>query len=78
VPKAAKGETKSVLLRLDPDLADLVGAVAEVEGRTVSDVMREAIAEHVERRRQDPVFQRQLKDSLRRQQRLLRLLDDQA
>jgi predicted transcriptional regulator len=78
VAKAAKGETKSVLLRLDPDLADLVGAVAEVEGRTVSDVMREAIAEHVERRRQDPVFQRQLKDSLRRQQRLLRLLDDQA
>jgi predicted transcriptional regulator len=78
VPKAAKGETKSVLLRLDPELADQVGAVAEVEGRTMSDVMREAIAEHVERRRQDPVFQRQLKDSLRRQQRLLRLLDEQA
>jgi predicted transcriptional regulator len=77
MPKAAKGETKKVLLRLDPDLADQVGMLAEVEGRTVSDVIREAIADHVERRRQDPAFQRLVKESLRRQRRLLGLLDDQ-
>jgi predicted transcriptional regulator len=75
--KAAKGETKNVLLRLDPDLADQVEAVAEVEGRTVSDVLRRAITEHVERRRRDPAFQRQIKESVRRHQGLLRLLQDQ-
>jgi predicted transcriptional regulator len=77
VPKATKGEQKSVLLRLDADLADQVGAIAEVEGRSVSDVMRQAIVEHVERRRQDPAFQRRVKESLRRHEQLLRLLDQQ-
>jgi predicted transcriptional regulator len=75
--KAAKGETKNVLLRLDPDLADQVGILAQVEGKTVSDVMRQAIADHVERRRQDPTFQRRVKESLRRHRRLLGLLDEQ-
>jgi predicted transcriptional regulator len=74
---ANKTEMKSVLLRLDPELAEQLGAVAEVEGQTVSDVMRRAIADHVERRRQDPAFQRKIKESLRRQQRLLQLLDHQ-
>jgi predicted transcriptional regulator len=77
VPKATKGEQKSVLLRLDADLADQVGAVAQVEGRSVSDVMRQAIVEHVERRRQDPAFQRRVKESLRRHEKLLRQLDQQ-
>jgi hypothetical protein len=39
--------------------------------------MRQAIVEHVERRRQDPAFQRRVKESLRRHEQLLRLLDQQ-
>ena len=38
------GSTKNLLLRLDPELAGQLQTVAEVEGRTVSDVAREAIA----------------------------------
>jgi predicted transcriptional regulator len=69
--------TKSVLLRLNEDLADRLRAVAEVEDRTVSDVIREAIAEHVERRRSDPEFRRRVAESMKRHERLLRLLEDQ-
>ena len=43
-----------MVLRLDPALAERLAAVAEVEGRTVSDVAREAIAALVEARRQGP------------------------
>ena len=66
--------TKNMVLRLDPDLAERLAAVAEVEGRTVSDVAREAIAALVEARRKDKRFRRLLEDNLARHQRLLDLL----
>jgi uncharacterized protein (DUF1778 family) len=70
------GRTKNMLLRLDPELAERLQAVAEVEGRSVSDVAREAIATLVERRRSNKRFLRLLDDSLARHQRILRLLRD--
>jgi predicted transcriptional regulator len=73
------GRTKNIVLRLDPELADRLAAVAEVERRSVSDVAREAIAGLVEARRRDKRFRRLLEDSLARHQRLLDLLrDDQS
>ncbi len=50
------GSTKNLLLRLDPGLAECLETVAEVEGRSVSDVVREAITALVEQRRGQPVF----------------------
>jgi hypothetical protein len=47
-----------------------------VEGRSVSDVAREAIAALVEARRADTRFRRLLEDNLARHQRLLDLLRD--
>ena len=70
------GSTKNLLLRLDPDLAERLQIVAEVEGRSVSDVVREAITELVEQRRRDKRFLRLLDDSLARHQEALRLLRD--
>ena len=70
------GRTKNMVLRLDPGLAERLAAVAEVEGRTVSDVAREAIAALVEARRTDKRFRRLLEDNLARHQRLLELLRD--
>jgi len=70
------GRTKNMVLRLDPALAERLAAVAEVEGRTVSDVAREAIAALVEARRKDQRFRRLLEDNLARHQRLLGLLRD--
>jgi len=75
-PGAGKARTKNMVLRLDPDLADLLATVAEVEGRSVSDVAREAIAALVEARRNDKRFRRLLEDNLARHQRLLDLLQE--
>ena len=73
---ALTDETKSMTLRMGEDLADQARAVAEVEGTTVSDVIREALAEHVDRRRRDPEFQKMLKRNLERHQKLLDMLAD--
>jgi predicted transcriptional regulator len=74
---AARTRTKNMVLRLDPDLAELLATVADVEGRSVSDVAREAIAALVESRRKDKRFRRQLEDNLARHQRLLDLLREE-
>ena len=66
------------MLRLDPELAERVRVVAEVEGRSVSDVLREAVAELIEQRRKDKRFIRMLEENLARQQRLLEALRDEG
>ncbi len=69
--------TKNMVLRLDPGLAERLEAVAEVEGRSVSDVVREAITTLVEARQKDERFIRRLEDSMARHQRLLEMLRDE-
>jgi predicted DNA-binding protein len=70
------GSTKNLLLRLDPELAGRLQTVADVEGRPVSDVVREAIATLVEQRRGDERFLRLLEDNLDRHRQALDLLRD--
>jgi hypothetical protein len=65
-----------MVLRLDPGLAERLRLVADVEGRSVSDVAREAIATLVERRRRDKRFRRLLEENLARHQQALQLLRD--
>ena len=65
-----------MVLRLDPGLAEQLQAVAEAEGRSVSEVVREAIAALVEQRRGDEQFLRLLEENLARHERVLRLLRD--
>ena len=71
------GSTKNLLLRLDPELAGRLQTVADVEGRPVSDVLREAIATLVEQRRGDERFRRLLEDNLARHRQALDLLRDE-
>lgn len=66
-----------MLLRMDPELAEQLEAVAAVEGRSVSDVAREAIAALVEARRRDKRFLQLLEDNLARHRRILELLRDE-
>lgn len=70
------GSTKNLLLRLDPELAKRLEVVAEVEGRSVSDVVREAIAELVAQRRRDKRFLVLLDENLARHRQALELLQD--
>jgi hypothetical protein len=50
--------------------------VAQVEGRPVSGVLRDAVARYVEERRHDPEFRRLLEESLTRHADVLGVLDD--
>lgn len=63
--------TKNILLRLDPADAARLQAVADVEGRSVSDVAREAIRVLIESRRKDRRFQRLLQENVARQRSVL-------
>ena len=74
--ESMSGRTKNMVLRLDPGLAEQLQAVAEAEGRPVSEVVREAIAALVEQRRGDERFLRLLEENLARHERVLRLLRD--
>jgi hypothetical protein len=67
-----------MVLRLDPQLAERLRLIAEVEGRSVSDVAREAVASLVERRRKDRRFLRQLEENLTRHEQALRLLREDS
>jgi predicted transcriptional regulator len=67
---------KNMTLRLDRELADRIQAIAEVEGQSVTTVVRTAIADHVEQRRRDPQFQRLLAESMQKHSKLLELLAD--
>lgn len=69
--------TKNIVLRLDPELAERLQTVADVEGRSVSDVLREAVASLVAQRRTDERFIRLLEENVARHQRLLESLRDQ-
>ncbi|TCO51456.1 ribbon-helix-helix CopG family protein [Kribbella antiqua] len=70
----AKEATKNILLRLDPVLAERLQTVASVEGRSVSDVAREAIASLVDQRRSDSRFSRLLEQNLARHEESLNRL----
>lgn len=69
-------ETKNLLLRLDPELAEQLQAVAAVEDRPVSEVVREAIRLLVDQRRSDRQFQKRLRQTARQYEHLLQRLRD--
>jgi len=64
--------SKAMTIRLSAEQAEALETVANVEDRPVSEVIRAAIAEHIENRRRDPSFQEGLKDRINRERRLLR------
>jgi len=74
---AKPSATKNLLLRLDPDLAERLQTIAEVEGRSVSEVVREAIAELVRQRRRDKRFLRLLDENLARHRQAIELFRDE-
>jgi predicted transcriptional regulator len=63
---------KAMTIRLSAEQAEALATVADVEARPVSEVIRAAIAHHIERRKADPAFQDSLKHRLNRAKRLLR------
>ena len=62
---------KAMTIRLSADQAELLETVATVDGQPVSEVIRAAIATHIEKRKQDSAFQDGLKQRISRAQQLL-------
>jgi predicted transcriptional regulator len=62
---------KAMTIRLSADQADELETVATVDNQPVSEVVRAAIAEHIEKRKKNQEFQDSLKDRINRAQRML-------
>lgn len=62
---------KAMTLRLPADQADTLELVAQVDGVTVSQAVRDAIESHIDSRRADDGFQQRLAESMARYQRIL-------
>lgn len=63
--------SKAMTIRLSAEQAEALETVATVDECAVSEVIRAAIAEHVERRRKDRTFQDGLRDRIDRARRML-------
>jgi len=63
---------KAMTIRLSAEQAEALEAVASVDARPVSEIIRAAIAEHIDSRKKDPAFQDGLKHRLDRARRLFR------
>ncbi len=65
---------KAMTLRLPADQAEALEVVAEVDGVSVSEAVRDAIENHIESRRADDGFQERLVASMARYRRILERL----
>lgn len=65
---------KATTLRLEEEQAEQLETVARVDGVPISEAIRDAIAKHIEERRNDTEFQARLKASLERNREILRKL----
>lgn len=63
---------KAMTIRLSSEQAEALDTVASVDDRAVSDIIRAAISEHIENRRQDPAFQAGLRERISRAQQFLK------
>ena len=71
-------EMKAMTLRFSASDAELLEAIAEAEGRSVSSLLREAVALLIQQRRRSPTFEQSLRREVERKQQLLERLRDQG
>lgn len=67
-------DTRAMSLRLPEEQARALDAVAMAEGTSVSEVIRDAIAERIANRRKDKTFQERLRSAVERNREALDLL----
>jgi predicted DNA-binding protein len=70
------GPTKATSLRLSPELAAELSAVARADGVPISDVVRAAIGKHIATRRADDDFQTRLKEQMEEDRKVLERLSE--
>ena len=62
---------KSMTIRLSAQQAEELNTIAAVDGQPISQVIRMAIAEHIEERKRDGAFQDSLRQRIERAQHML-------
>ncbi len=67
-------EQKAFTVRLDPDQAADLEAMAAADGTSIADAIRVAVADRIEARRQDPAFQARIRSIIEQNQRVLERL----
>jgi predicted transcriptional regulator len=63
---------KAMSIRLSAEQAEALETVAAVDNQSLAEVIRSAIAEHVESRRRDKVFRQSLRERISRTEKLLK------
>lgn len=66
--------TKNLTVRLPDDLAADTEALARVEGKSVNELVKDALSETVERRRRDPEFKARVRQIIEEDRELLERL----
>lgn len=69
-----KQPTKATSLRLSPELAAELEAVARAQGVTISEVVRAAVSNHIASVRADDRFQARLREQMEKDRELLERL----
>lgn len=67
-------EQKAFTVRLDVDQASDLEAVAAADGVSVAEEIRQAVADRIEDRRNDPAFQTRIRAIIEQNQRVLERL----
>ncbi len=67
-------EQKAFTVRLDADQATDLEAVAAADDISVAEEIRQAVADRIEARRQDPAFQERIRSIIEQNQRVLERL----
>jgi predicted DNA-binding protein len=62
---------KAMTIRLSPEQAEALETVAAVDGQPIAEVIRAAIAGHIEKRRKDRNFQDGLANRIERAKKML-------
>lgn len=69
-----KQPTKATSLRLSPELAAELEAVARAQGVAISEVVRAAVSDHIAAVRSDDRFQARLREQMKKDRELLERL----
>ena len=62
---------KTMTIRLSAEQAEELNVIADVDGKPISQVIRSAIAGHIEERKRDDAFQDSLRQRIQRTERML-------
>ena len=66
--------TKARTLRLPPEQAEAIQAIADIDGLSVNEEINQAIEANIEARRKDEAFRQRLEASIKRNQEILERL----